>query len=190
MAKRKTDMTIKGYDTVKLRMRRFFALIIDWYVLSVFAAMPITLILRGENTLSPSLFQLLNYDFQTAVLLGVGIIFMGFIYYVIIPTFLWNGQTLGKKICKVKIVTMEDEKVSWKHLFIREMLGVMIIEGGIVVTASYLRQLVGLFVELNTVHILSYIAYGITIISILIAYFDTKSRPIHDRLANTYIVKV
>ena len=43
-------------------------------------------------------------------------------YFTLIP-FLFNGQTLGKKIFKIKVVNEKGEKASLKRLFIREVFG-------------------------------------------------------------------
>lgn len=43
-------------------------------------------------------------------------------YFTLVP-FLFNGQTLGKKIFRIKVVNEKGEKASLKRLFIREIFG-------------------------------------------------------------------
>ena len=43
-------------------------------------------------------------------------------YFTLVP-FLFNGQTLGKKIFKIKVVNERGERASLKRLFIREIFG-------------------------------------------------------------------
>ena len=43
-------------------------------------------------------------------------------YFTLVP-FLFNGQTLGKKIFRIKVVNERGEKASLKRLFIREIFG-------------------------------------------------------------------
>lgn len=43
-------------------------------------------------------------------------------YYTLVP-FLFNGQTLGKKFFRIKVVNEKGEKASLKRLFIREVFG-------------------------------------------------------------------
>ena len=43
-------------------------------------------------------------------------------YYTLLP-FLFDGQTLGKKLFRIKVVNEKGEKASLKRLFIREIFG-------------------------------------------------------------------
>lgn len=43
-------------------------------------------------------------------------------YFTLLP-FLLNGQTLGKKVFKIRVVNEQGEKASLKRLFIREIFG-------------------------------------------------------------------
>ena len=52
------------------------------------------------------------------------------IYYVFIPTYLFKGQTLGKKICKIKIIKENNESINLKDMMLRELLGASLLEGG------------------------------------------------------------
>ena len=54
----------------------------------------------------------------------------------------------------------------------RELIGATLLEGGIVVTSSYIRKLIEFFGFMQVAQILQYIAYGLTLISIIYAYFN------------------
>ncbi len=179
-----------GYDIGKLRARRFVAMIIDWYITSMIAAIPVTFYFNKESYISASDFQLANYDLNIAIFLGIFAVISGIIYYVIIPIFIFKGQTLGKKLLKIKVVKQDKTEVDAKTIFIREILGSTLFEGGIATTAIYLRQLVQLFVPFNIFTPWTYLAYIITIISIGIAYFNKDSLTIHDKVAKTILIKV
>ncbi len=84
-------------------------------------------------------------------------------YYTLIP-FLLNGQTLGKKFFRIKVVNDQGEKASLKRLFIREIFG------------KYLLNFASLFLG----HIISFI--------LLKNRPDRKS--IADILAATVVVDV
>ncbi len=100
MTKKKTMMTNK-YDIIEVRMCRFFAMVIDWYLTNMLAVIPITFYFRGDDYLQPYMFELNEYSFQIGLLLGIYAIIIGIVYYVVIPSFVWKGQTLGKKLCKI-----------------------------------------------------------------------------------------
>lgn len=187
---RKSDIKINGYDMGKLRVRRFVAMIIDWYITSMIAAIPVTFYFNKETFISAGDFQLANYDLNIAIFLGVFAIVTGIIYYAMIPVFIFKGQSLGKRLLKIKVVKQDKSEIDAKTIFIREILGSTVFEGGIVTTAIYLRQLVQLFVPFNIFKPWTYLAYIITIISIAIAYFNKESLTIHDKIAKTKIIKI
>lgn len=186
---KQTKNKIQPYDVVKLRTRRFVAMVIDWYITNMIAAIPVTFFLRGHDYIRTYSFDLNTYGLQTGLLLGIYVIITGIIYYLIIPSFIFKGQTLGKKICHICVVKETGDNITFKDMFIREILGATIIEGGIVVTATYIRKIILLFGYVSIVTPLKYISYVITLCSIIYAYFQPLSMSFHDRLAHTIVIK-
>ena len=184
---KKKKEQIRNYDVLRVRMRRFFAMIIDWYLAQMIAVLPITFYFRGGDYLKASMFKLENYDFQVGLFLGVFGIAVGIIYYVLIPIF-WKGQTIGKKICKIKIVQVDGSSVSPLSIVVRELIGSTFLEGGIIIIATYMRRMLPLFGMVMLVEPLKYIAYGLTIASIVYAYFQPLSQSFHDKIAKTVVV--
>ncbi|TVP83247.1 MAG: RDD family protein [Alkalicoccus sp.] len=44
-------------------------------------------------------------------------------YFTALPV-LWKGHSIGKKICRAKIISVEEkDKLNWKHSFWREVIG-------------------------------------------------------------------
>lgn len=126
---KKKKEQIRNYDVLRVRMRRFFAMIIDWYLAQMIAVIPITFYFRGDDYLKASMFQLENYDFEIGLFLGVFGISVGIIYYVLVPILLWKGQTIGKKICKIKIVQVDGSPVKPLSIIVRELIGSTFLEG-------------------------------------------------------------
>lgn len=180
---------MKNYDIVKLRIRRFIALFIDWYITSMIAAMPITFYFRENSYVVLEDFRLEHYSMDIALFIGLFALITGIIYYIIIPAFVFKGQTLGKKICKIKVIQQNQREVNLKTLIIREGLGSILIEGGILVTASYFRQLIQLFLSINILENWMYLTYIITLCSIAYAYFNTKTLCFHDIISKTMVVQ-
>ena len=176
-------------DIIEVRIRRLIALIIDWYITNMIAVIPITFYLRKDNTLGPQMFDLSQFPFQTSLFLVIFGMIVGVFYYLIIPTFIWKGQTLGKKICHIKVVSENKQDVDFLQMVNRELIGATLLEGGIVITSTYLRKLITLLQYIQFAQILQYIAYALTLISILYAYFQTNSQSFHDKLAKTIVVK-
>lgn len=176
------------YQIANTRMKRFFAMIIDWYITSMLASIPITFFLRTNNVLSPEMFELSRYPQSTALCLVAFGILVGIVYYVIIPTYLWKGQTLGKKLCKIQVIQKQGQDVTLKTMALRELIGATFLEGGITIMAAYLRKALPLFGLVSLVNPLQYLAYGLTLASIVYAYFNPLSQSFHDKLANTIVV--
>ena len=184
----KKKVTNKNY-IIELRVKRFLAMVIDWYLTNMLAVIPITFYFRNGDYLQPYMFDFIHYDFQTALLLILYGIAIGLIYYIIIPVFLWKGQTLGKKICKIQIVDINENNITLKTMLLRELVGATLLEGGIVITATYLRKLLPVLGFTSFVEPLKYLAYGLTLLSILYAYFQPNSQSFHDKIAQTIIIK-
>ena len=72
-------------DIIELRVKRFLAMVIDWYLTNMLAVIPITFYFRNGDYLQPYMFDFTHYDFQTALLLILYGIAIGLIYYIIIP---------------------------------------------------------------------------------------------------------
>lgn len=176
-------------EIIEIRARRCLAMIIDWYLTNMFAVIPITFFLRGDDYLQPYMFDLSEYSFQTGICLGLLGIIIGILYYLIIPTYVWKGQTLGKKICKIQVVDCYQREITLKTMIYRELLGATLLEGGIIITSTYIRKVLPLIGLSTLVNPLKYIAYVLTIISILYAYFQPNSQAFHDKLANTLVIK-
>lgn len=186
--KQKKKNKITNYDVVRVRMRRFFAMILDWYIAQMIAVIPITFYFRGDDYLKPHMFKLENYDFQIGLFLGIFGIVVGICYYVIVPIFVMRGQTLGKKLCKIKIVDEQGETVQPLAILKRELIGSTFFEGGIIIIATYIRRMLPLFGMAMLVDPLKYLAYGLTLISIVYAYFQPLSQSFHDKFAKTIVI--
>jgi uncharacterized RDD family membrane protein YckC len=49
------------------------------------------------------------------------------LYYAVIPIF-FNGQTIGKKVFKLKIVRTDGKKIDYKIMFYREVIGRLFVD--------------------------------------------------------------
>ena len=185
----KRKVEIKGYDIAKLRFQRFLAMVIDWYISNMIVAIPVTFFLRGKDYIQPYSFQLETYGYKIGMIYGLFVVVVGICYYFAVPKYIWKGQTLGKKICKLQVVKTDGQKVDTKTMFLREIIGAVVIEGGIVVSATYIRKLIGLLITAEIIPILKYGAYAITLASIIYAYFNPLSQSFHDKLARTVVIR-
>lgn len=180
---------ISQYDVIHVRMKRLFAMIIDWYIAQMIAVIPVTFYFRRGNSLKPEMFQLENYDFQIGLFLGIFGIGVGILYYIVIPICLWRGQTLGKKICKIRIADISGGNVTPLAIVKRELIGSTFLEGGIIIIAVYMRRLLPLFGLSILVDPWKYLAYALTLASIIYAFFQPLLQSFHDKLAHTIVIE-
>ena len=83
--------------------RRVLSYFIDWYLGALCAAFPIAVVSQKlyGTMLKQNLLKIQQpYGFIAGI---IGVIFALF-YYIYIPFFVYKGQTVGKRICKVKII--------------------------------------------------------------------------------------
>ena len=100
---------------------------IDWYLGALCAAFPIAVVSQKlyGTMLKQNLLKIQQpYGFIAGI---IGVIFALF-YYIYIPFFVYKGQTVGKRICKVKIIQNNNQEVSLKSLVLRQGLGMIVIE--------------------------------------------------------------
>ena len=108
---------------------RGVAYLIDWYVATMFAGIPIVLIgsiVNHTTSVSQDLSKIpAPYNILVALLAIV--FYLG--YFVILELYVYKGQTFGKRIMKLKVVKNDESDVDFKTILMREGLGIMIVEG-------------------------------------------------------------
>lgn len=104
-------------------------------------------------------------------------------YFIILPYF-WDGQTVGKKIMKIKVVSEEDEKVTIVNYMIRNLingLGHMIL---ILLFLYLLPSKMYFVMEL----ILSFIQIILVMTSIYMILYREDRRGLHDVFSGTRVI--
>ena len=89
--------------------RRVLSYFIDWYLGALCAAFPIAVVSQKlyGTMLKQNLLKIQQpYGFIAGI---IGVIFALF-YYIYIPFFVYKGQTVGKRICKVKIIQKNNQE--------------------------------------------------------------------------------
>ncbi|WP_246197226.1 RDD family protein [Cytobacillus depressus] len=73
----------------------------------------------------------------------------------------WSGYVIGKRIFKIKVKRTDDDKLTFKNMFLREVVGKII---------------------------LVYVTIGLSsIASIIMVIFREDKRAVHDLIAGTYV---
>jgi uncharacterized RDD family membrane protein YckC len=168
--------------------KRFIAYMVDWYLGSIFTSLPMVLIyMKVTNTtdLNVNLFQ---YPKQYAMLAGgLGLLFALF-YYVIVPLCIWKGQTLGKRWCHFKIVKTGGGDVFLKELFLRQIIGIFLVEGALIFPSNLFHQILSLASDVNFITPLMYGGIVVSVLSAVFVIFRKDSKAIHDLISNTTVI--
>lgn len=175
-----------GCEKVSLS-KRFLGYLIDWYVGGLCTAIPISVMSQKlTNTMLNQ--NIVEFEEPYGIIAGVLAIVFAIFYFVIVPTFIYKGQTLGKKLCKIKIVKKSNEEITLKNMLLRQVVGIIIIEGALVTASAIWHSIVTIITQVNFISPLMYLGFVMTAISILLMLFKGENRAIHDYLGGTKVV--
>lgn len=168
-------------------LRRLGAYIVDWYLYSV--------LLIGFNAfystikgIEPVYFMTLeHYERSDATYAMIMMLLIHLICFVLLVKF-FKGQTIGKKIFKLRIVSVSGEEVLLNQLFIRELVGFLVIEGSFSPISSYIRTYLAM--QFYDIILLIRIWYLISFISLLCLKMYKDSRMIHDIVGKTKVIEM
>ena len=169
--------------------RRFFAYLIDWYVGALCTAIPISFAAyqtSGDITNQ----YLTDLPAPIGIITGAVALLFAFAYYILIPMFVWRGQTPGKRLCGVMIVERDGSPVTLRDLALRQIIGVTIIEGVIANASAIWHQMLSIATGINFVHPLMYVGFAFTLVSCIMILVRKDHRCIHDFIAGTKVALV
>lgn len=166
--------------------RRGFAYLIDGYIGSAFSVIPVGLLwnmLTGEEVINT---DLMLFDAPYGWLAGFLGLAFGVIYYYIVPLWGWKGQTLGKKLMNLRIVGEDNNPLPAGRLAVRQLAGVMLLEGAFLLTGQYAVQMFAMLTLGAAGKALNYLLFGVFLISAWLAFRDGKAA--HDIWAGSKVI--
>ena len=116
------------------------------------------------------------------LIISLSFLFAILIYEFVIPLFLKNGQTLGKKIFGIGLMKNDGIKVNSVTVLVRALLGKYTIE-------TMIPIFIAMMVFLGSLGILgTIIILGILLLQIIMLCVTQTNSAIHDLLANTVVI--
>lgn len=177
---------VKTYQNASL-VRRFIAYLIDWYICGLVTAFPIA-IFSQKIFGNMKVQSLLKYDVKIGIIAGVLALITTTFYLVIVPKYIYSGQTIGKKLCKIKIIRQDGQAADLKTLLIRELVGAIVIEGSIYTGSTILHQVIYLTTGLDVIKPLLYGGMAVSITSAILVLITKNKFAIHDYIAGSWVV--
>lgn len=176
--------------------KRVCAYLIDWFLSSLAALFPICMLWSAlthqtETMTQATVFALRDQaGMMPAVLAAIAGLILSLTYMVIIPWKVTPGQTPGKRMMNLQMVSKDGSPLGLKKLLIRQIFGGLLLEGMLYTGSSLLQDTISLTTGLNLTGILTYASLLLTVISLIMAMAAPSRRMLHDYLAGSRIVEV
>lgn len=174
-------------NTFGYKARRLVAYAIDWYLYSLILVVFNMVFSKMLHVESTSYATLELYGMKYALIALFLMLIIHCIYFVAVPL-LWNGQTLGKKITKLKIVGADGNAVTLKQLILRELLCTLVIEGYISAYGGYLRTFIAMM--FGNIKVLVMVWFVISGLSVASGMYSKQNRMLHDLIGKTKVISL
>jgi len=132
---------------------------------------------------SDQIFEL-NYEYQKSIIPNSVVSIVINIGYFIVFAYLNKGQTLGKKMFKIKVVNKDGNNPSIWNMLVRSIPLYGILTGIINIISLYVLN-VKEFNYAST--IVNYIYYGFIIVCIFMVMYKKDGKGLHDIIGRTYV---
>lgn len=196
-------------DIKAMFSQRLLAFIIDIFILSIITALIISFIpvnntasklydeqnkiledyIDGNYNMEDYVNKMIDIEYDISkytVVSSLVAIVISLLYYVVYPCYN-DGQTIGKKILKIKVKKVNDKELSMNDLLIRSMINNSILLN---IICIILVLLLNKSLYLTTSSLFNGIQYLIMFISVILIAFSKSSQGIHDRIVKTEVVMV
>lgn len=168
-------------------MKRLFAYAIDFYLGMLCSGLPVVLANGAMNGTKDMQLNLFRFEESVSYLVGAAALLFAFFYYVFIPLKIWKGQTVGKRLLHFKIVKSNGDDVSIGSLFMRQCIGMFLVEGGVITCSGLLRQMLMRATGFNFVDIFTYVGLAISAVSVVIMLITKQKKMLHDYIGDTTV---
>lgn len=174
-------------NTIGYKVRRLIAYAADWYLYSVILVIFNLVFAKVIQVESTAYATLELYDNKSAMIALLLMLIIHCVYFVFVPL-VWNGQTVGKKLTKLKIINIENNPLTIKQLMLRELLGVLIVEGYLSAYGGYFRTFLAM--NIGNIKILAIGWFVISGLSVASGMYSKQNRMFHDMIGKTKVISL
>ena len=138
----------------------------------------ITLVAAGCILLMLALLRLTQP--QTLVAIGSLLFFLTRVPYYVLTELAWNGQTLGKRLMKIKVVSHDGGSLGTHAIVLRNLMkeAEVFLPGTLVLTLDH------------SAPVFSLIAFGWVLVAFLIPLFNPHRQRLGDMMAGTHVIHI
>ncbi|WP_416327636.1 RDD family protein [[Eubacterium] hominis] len=169
-------------------IRRFIAFAIDWYLGSILVSLPVSMAYYQFFPQQNTILDLRTLPFSTACMTLLASLLIACLYYIVLPYRL-HGQTIGKKIMKLRIKEKGKQEVTLKTLVLRQLIAIILIEGSVYTISPLIYQII-CYGSDSMLEMITTLHYILTIVSIACCLFTKRRCAIHDFIAKTTVESV
>lgn len=142
----------------------------------------------GEITIEEYLDKTLelNYELQKSSLVVNSLNIVLYVGYFIVFGYLNKGQTIGKKICKIKVVNNKDDKPSIWNMIVRSLFvyGIFTLLYSVIFVNILNKEIFG-----YSYVIVSYLEIIFMAVTFFMVLYKKDGRGLHDIIANTNVIE-
>lgn len=165
--------------------RRFLAYLIDWYAGALITNIPISI--AAGALVGNALNQRLADLGPAGMLVGAAALVCAVGYYVLVPLFVWRGQTPAKRLLGLRIDGLDGEPAGARELVLRQVVGLIVIEGVLAVASSVWHQMLAMATGIDFVTYLMYAGYAAVAVSVGMMLVTPGHRCLHDYIGSTRV---
>ena len=142
----------------------------------------------GEITIEEYLDKTLelNYELQKSSLVVNSLNIVLYVGYFIVFGYLNKGQTIGKKICKIKVVNKKNDKLSIWNMLVRSLFiyGIFTLIYSVIFVNIFNKEIFG-----YSYVIVSYLEIIFMTVVFFMVLYKKDGRGLHDIIANTNVIE-
>ena len=146
------------------------------------------LVYYKENAAITNLIPIGYFKGTEQLLVLLTLLAIHFIYFCLIPRFVFEGQTLGKKLLKIKVVNRDGNKATLLNLLLRDLVGVVLVEGSFWPISNYIRNVLMPYIGRTPVQYMVYIAAFVSFVSLVFSFINKDQKMNHDFIGGTKVV--
>ena len=172
-------------------IRRFVAYFIDWYLaLILMNAVLLCAAFSLTGKVYAGALPLTFFPDNMQLILLMSLLLIEVALYVLIPRCLWRGQTLGKRLMRIRVVVKDGSDVGAVRLLFRDLVCIAIVEGCFSPISNFIRNYLMLFLDEGAIQLTVWFSWAAGFVSILIMIFNARCMMLHDVLAGTVVETV